>query len=367
MRVALGLAARALGRVAPNPAVGAVLVAGGRVLGRGVTGDGGRPHAEAVALEEAARRWGPAATRGATAYVTLEPCSHHGRTPPCTEALIAAGIARLVAPIEDPDPRVSGRGFAALRAAGIAVNVGLLAEEARDLNAGFLSVAERGRPWVVLKLAQSLDGRIATATGESRWITGPLARRRVHLMRARADAVLVGAGTARADDPRLDVRLPGFEAHPVRVVIDTRLELDAGARLLGTAGDHPLWIVHGPAADAARRRALAAAGAQLLEVRAGPKGRPDLKAALEALADRGLTRVLVEGGGEIAAALVRAGLVDELTVFSAGSVVGADGRPSTGPLGLKRLADAPRFALCHVERIGGDLLTRWRPAPPHAP
>ena len=206
MHMALTLAARSLGRVAPNPAVGAVLVQGGRVLGRGATADGGRPHAEAVALDQARARYGRQALTGATAYVTLEPCAHHGQTPPCAEALAAAGIARLVCPLEDPDRRVSGRGFAALAAAGIAVETGLMAAEARRLNAGFLSVVERRRPHLTLKLAATLDGRIATAAGESRWITGAPARTRAHLLRAQTDAVLIAAGTARADDPPRDGR-----------------------------------------------------------------------------------------------------------------------------------------------------------------
>lgn len=363
MRVALGLAARALGRVAPNPAVGALVVRDGRVLGRGITGDGGRPHAEAVALTEASRRWGAGAARGATVYVTLEPCNHQGRTPPCTRALIEAGVARLVAPIEDPDPRVSGRGFAALRAAGIKVEVGPLAAEARRLNAGFLSVAERGRPWVMLKLAQSLDGRIATAAGESRWITGPLARRRVHLMRARADGILVGAATARIDDPLLDVRLPGLAAGPVRIVLDTRLELDPTSRLVCSAARQPVWVLHGAAAPGARREALAEAGVDLLEVPEGPGGRLELAAALAALAGRGLTRLLVEGGGAVAAALIGRGLVDEIALFSAGQVIGGDGRPAIAPLGLSRLADAPGFVLAGVEEVAGDVLTHWRRPP----
>ncbi|MDT8342945.1 MAG: bifunctional diaminohydroxyphosphoribosylaminopyrimidine deaminase/5-amino-6-(5-phosphoribosylamino)uracil reductase RibD, partial [Thermohalobaculum sp.] len=203
MAMALGLARRGLGRVAPNPAVAALIVAEGQLLGRGVTAPGGRPHAEALALAQAMDLGGPDAARGATAYVTLEPCAHHGLTPPCAEALAAAGIARLVCPLSDPDPRVSGRGFVHLRAAGIAVETGLMAAEAAALNAGFLSRITRARPHLTLKLATTLDGRIATASGESRWITGPGARLRVHALRARADAILIGAGTARADDPML--------------------------------------------------------------------------------------------------------------------------------------------------------------------
>ncbi|MEL6576860.1 MAG: bifunctional diaminohydroxyphosphoribosylaminopyrimidine deaminase/5-amino-6-(5-phosphoribosylamino)uracil reductase RibD, partial [Pseudomonadota bacterium] len=243
MTAALALARRAVGRVAPNPAVAALLVRDGRLLARGITARGGRPHAEAVALADAAARHVPVA--GATAYVTLEPCAHHGLTPPCADALAAAGIARVVCPIEDPDPRVSGRGFEALRRMGVEVVTGLCAGSAESVNAGFLSRVRRGRPFVTLKLASTLDGRIATATGESRWITGPAARRRVHLMRMQADAVLVGAGTARADDPMLDVR--GYGAgvsHPLRAVADPRLSLDPTSRLVQTARTQPLLIAY---------------------------------------------------------------------------------------------------------------------------
>lgn len=360
MRVALGLARRRIGQVAPNPAVGAVIVREGRVLGRGVTGRGGRPHAETVALEQARARYGAGAVRGATAYVSLEPCNHHGQTPPCAEALVEAGVARVVCPIEDIDPRVSGRGFARLRAAGVEVETGLLAAEARALNAGFFTRLAEGRPHLTLKLATTLDGRIATAAGESRWITGPEARRRVHLMRAETDAVMVGAGTARADDPMLDVRGLGPDmAQPVRVVADGSLGLPPRSRLARSAGKPPLWIVHRPDAPAETRAALERAGARLLEVPA-QGGMLDLPAAMGALARAGLSRVLCEGGGRLAAGLVSAGLVDEIALFGAGRLIGADGRPVMGPLGLAHLAEAPHYALARVERVGGDVLSLWR-------
>lgn len=360
MRAGLALARRGLGQVAPNPSVGALIVRGGVLLGRGVTTPGGRPHAETVALAQAEARFGPGAARGATAYVTLEPCAHHGLTPPCADALVRAGIARLVCPIEDPDPRVSGAGFARLRAAGVAVEVGLMAAEARAINAGFLSRHERGRPRLVLKLATSLDGRIAMASGESRWITGAAARRRVHLMRAEADAVLVGIGTALADDPMLDVR--GFGAappQPVRVVADARLALPAGSRLAATAGALPLWLLHGPDAAAAAAERLTGAGAVLLPVPVDGAERLDLATGLARLAERGITRVLAEGGGRLAAALVAAGLVDEIALFQAGLAIGAEGHGCLGPLGFERLAEAPRFRLVAHERIGADTLSRW--------
>lgn len=355
MRSALALAARALGRSAPNPAVGCLIVRDGRVLGRGWTGDGGRPHAETIALGQAG-----AAARGATAYVSLEPCAHHGRTPPCSDALIAAGIARVVIPLIDPDPRVAGRGAAALEAAGIRVDRGCCAAEAACLNLGFFTRIAEGRPMVTLKLAQSLDGRIATASGESRWITGPAARREVHAARARADAVLIGAGTVRADDPMLDVRdlgLPG--ARPLRVVAGGRLHLPARGRLAESARLLPLLICHGPRADAGHRAAWAAAGAELAEIPGDPDGQMDIRAMLALLGARGLSRVFCEGGGQLAASLVTAGLVDEIVTYAAGVVLGADGRPATGRLGLQTLAEAPRYRLADVRRTGDDLRARW--------
>jgi diaminohydroxyphosphoribosylaminopyrimidine deaminase/5-amino-6-(5-phosphoribosylamino)uracil reductase len=362
MRAALSLARRSLGRSWPNPAVGCVVGRDGRVLGRGWTQPGGRPHAEQVALAQAQALWGGEALRGATAWVSLEPCAHHGRTPPCAGALAAAGVARVVAPISDPDPRVDGRGFAALRAAGVRVDVGLLAPEARAINAGFLSRIERGRPWLALKMAATLDGRIAIATGESRWITGPAARGRVHLMRAEADAVLIGAGAARVDDPALDVRLPGFGPDgPVRVVVDPALSLPLESRLARTAGHRPLWLLHAPDAPAEAASALSSAGATLIEVAA--EGRAlDMAAALRALAARGVTRVLCEGGGLLAASLLRADVVDEIAWFTAGAAIGAEGAAAIGPLALSRLAAAPRFALEDCETLGPDVLSRWRRA-----
>lgn len=361
MQAALALARRRVGRVGARPAVGAIIAAGGRVLGRGATGPGGRPHGEAVALEQARARFGPGAIRGATAYVTLEPCAHHGRTPPCVEALIAAGIGRLVAPMEDPDPRVSGRGFEMLRAAGIAVETGLCEAAAREVNRGFLSRTRRGRPWLTLKLATTLDGRIATAAGESRWITGPAARARVHLMRLRADAVLIGAGTAAADDPMLDVRGYGEAAdQPVRVVADSGANLDPDGRLAASARAQPVLLLHLAHAPEARRVALAARGVRLIEVPPGADGRPDLEAALGLLAGEGLNGVLCEGGGTLAAALLARGLVDEIALFSAGRVLGGDAVPAVGALGLAALADAPAFALVGHERIGADMLSLWR-------
>ncbi len=356
MRLALTLGARGLGNVWPNPAVGCVLVKDGIIVGRGWTQPGGRPHAEVRALAQAG-----AAARGATAFVTLEPCAHQGVTPPCAGALIAAGVARVVTALTDPDPRVAGRGHAMLRAAGIVVTEGVEGAAARLANAGFLLRVTQGRPLVTLKLALTLDARIATASGESRWITGPEARRRVHLMRARHDAVLIGAGTARADDPDLRVRDLGIVRQTVRVVVDSRLGLSSDCRLGRTAREAPVWMVHGPQADDAARRDWEACGASLVACAVDGSGRIDIADALRALAARGLTRVLCEGGGGVAASLVRAGLVDELAVFSAGRLFGADGVAGLAAMGVTAIGSRD-WDLVRAEPVGDDLLHLWRRA-----
>lgn len=351
MRHALQLAARGLGRVWPNPAVGCVLVRDGRIVGRGWTQPGGRPHAERHALDQAGDL-----ARGAVAYVTLEPCAHHGQTPPCATGLIEAGVSRVFSALTDPDARVAGKGHALLRAAGVAVDVGLCAEAARALNHGFLKRVVQGLPMVTLKLATSLDGRIATGSGESRWITGGDARRAVHMLRMTHDAVMVGSGTALADDPDLTVRDMGAVHQPVRVVVDSRLRHSAGSRLGRTAHVHPVWLLHGPKVDGA---AWQATGARLLECPMLDAGL-DLRAAMATLAAQGVTRVFCEGGAGLAAALIRAGLVDDLVMFSAGAMIGEDGRAALGPLGLGALADAPRLTLLGQSAVGGDVMTHWR-------
>jgi len=353
MRVALGLAARGLGNTWPNPAVGCLIVGeGGRILGRGWTKPGGRPHAETEALAQAGD-----AARGATAYVTLEPCSHHGKTPPCAEALIAAGIARCVVAIEDPDPRVSGRGMELLREAGIDVALGCMAAEAADLNAGFLIRETQGRPLVTLKLAATLDGRIATHTGNSQWITNETSRQRAHLLRAQHDAVMVGSGTALVDNPELTCRLPGLPLRPnVRVVMDGRLRLPLTHKLVATANETPTWIVTREDADAGRLAAFADCGVTMLPVAPGEDGQPDIRRALEALAGQGLTRVLVEGGSKLAAALVRADLVDRMIWFRAPNVIGGDGLPAIAAFGVDSVASAPRWRRVRADFLGDDLL-----------
>ena len=358
MRAALALARRNLGQVWPNPAVGCVIVKESRVVGRGWTRKGGRPHAETEALAQAG-----AAARGATAFVSLEPCSHHGKTPPCADALIAAGVGRVVAALEDPDPRVSGAGIARLREIGIAVETGLCAAAAEELNGGFFSRVRHGRPLVTLKLATSLDGRIATATGESRWITGPAARERAHLLRATHDAVLVGTGTALADDPQLTCRLPGLETRsPVRIVIDRLLRLPATLRLFTEADRVPTWVVTLASSDPERRSVLADQGVKIIAAEPDPAGGVDLGVLLRRLGDEGLTRLLVEGGGRLAAALLRAGLVDRLVWMRAPLLLGGDGLPAVAALGLGTLAGAPRFTLLSSEVADGDMIETYRRA-----
>jgi diaminohydroxyphosphoribosylaminopyrimidine deaminase/5-amino-6-(5-phosphoribosylamino)uracil reductase len=355
MRAALALARRGLGNAWPNPAVGCVLVKDGRVIGRGWTQPGGRPHAETEAL----RRAGDAA-RGATAYVTLEPCSHHGRTPPCCEALAGAGITRVVMAMRDPDPRVNGRGLAMLRGAGIVVEEGLLEAEARALNAGFFRRIEAGMPLVTLKLASTLDGRIATATGESRWITGEAARREVHALRARHDAILVGSGTVLADDPDLTCRIPGMERVPMlRVVADARLRTPPTARLVQGAQLAPVLIITAPGHPPAAQAPFIAAGADIVTVPAHAAGGLDLPSLLRALGRRGVTRVLAEGGAGLAAALLRQGLVDRLVWFHAPAVMGGDGHPALEGLRLAALSAMPRFRRTAQRALGDDMLSEF--------
>lgn len=354
MDLALSLARRGLGHVWPNPAVGCVIVQGERVVGRGWTQPGGRPHAEVVALAQAGE-----AARGAVAFVTLEPCSHHGETPPCAEALITAGVARVVVALGDPDPRVNGRGIAMLRAAGIEVETGMGEAQARADQVGFLSRVERGRPMVTLKLASSLDGRIATATGESQWITGPEARRQVHAQRMTHDAVMVGAGTARADDPSLTVRGLGARHQPVRVVLSRHLDIPLDSTLARTAQEVPVWLIHGDRAPDGVVSAWEGLGARCLSVPV-VQGRIDVEAALAALGEAGITRVFCEGGGGLAASLLSEGLVDEFVGFTAGLALGAEGWPSLAAMGVGALSDAPRLELVEVQQIGGDVMHRWR-------
>ncbi len=362
MRMALMMGRRGLGQVAPNPSVGCVLVKDGHVIGRGTTAPGGRPHAEVVAIEAAKSRFGADAVKGATAYVTLEPCAHHGKSPPCIDALIAAGVGRVVSAMQDPNPAVSGQGHAKLQEAGIDITSGLLAEEARRTHAGFLSVLEHKRPMVMLKVGSSLDGRIATHTGQSQWITGDEARARAHLMRARFDAILVGLGTALADDPSLTCRLPGLEDRsPTRVVLDSHLRLPLTAKLVQTANEVRTIIVTREGADKARRKAFEKAGVEVISItppKNGAEGVP-LDKALEELALRGVTRLLVEGGSQVAGGLLALGLVDMIGWFRAGGLIGGDGLPAIEAFGVDKLVNMPRYQLSRQENLGEDLLDIW--------
>lgn len=351
MALALRLAQRTLGSVWPNPAVGCVLVRAGVIVGRGWTQAGGRPHAETVALSRAG-----AAAAGATAYVSLEPCAHFGVTPPCTDALIAAGVARVVVAIEDPDPRVCGQGIRRLREAGIAVTTGVLAAAAARLNRGFLLKVEANRPLFTLKAATSLDGRIATRTGDSRWITGEGARRAGHGLRACHDGILVGINTVIADDPALDCRLPGMAGRsPVPIIADSTLRLPAAARVVERARERPCWVMLTDRAALDKRRLLEEKGVRLIEVESDRDGKPAPNAMAAALAGLGLTRVLIEGGGTIAAAFLAAGLIDQVAWFHAPLLIGGDGRASLSPFGIERLADAPRLLPRETRAVGATV------------
>jgi diaminohydroxyphosphoribosylaminopyrimidine deaminase / 5-amino-6-(5-phosphoribosylamino)uracil reductase len=345
MRHALRLGRRTLGATGKNPAVGCVIVKDGRVLATGWTGEGGIPHAEARALEQAG-----AAARGATAYVSLEPCCHHGRTGPCADALIAAGIVRVVTAVEDPDPRVEGRGHARLRNAGVMVETGLLAEESRRDLAGFLSRIARQRPHVLLKLALSADGMIASAPGLRTAITGEQARARTHLMRAHADAIMVGVNTVKTDDPVLTCRLPGLEHRsPLPVIVDGSLSTPLASRLVAAAGSRPLIIL--TADEAQGGDELARAGAELVRCPEAGCGRIDLGCGLTELGRRGINRLLVEGGANLASQLIGDGLVDALALFVAPMPLGAQG--------VKADLDLNAFRKTAEETLGQDVLTLY--------
>jgi diaminohydroxyphosphoribosylaminopyrimidine deaminase/5-amino-6-(5-phosphoribosylamino)uracil reductase len=349
MRLALDLGRRGLGNAWPNPAVGAVIVKDGVVIGRGWTQAGGRPHAETEALRRAG-----AAARGATLYATLEPCSHHGKTPPCAEAIIAAGIARVVSAIEDPNPEVAGQGDAMLRAAGIEVTTEVCAEEARRAHAGHIRRILDGRPHVTLKLAVSSDGKAGLAGRRPARITGEESRARVHLMRAMHDAILTGIGTVLSDDPALTCRLPGMAAQsPVRVVLDQSLRLPPSAKLVQTARQVPVWVICGEDAPANRERALAELGVIVQRTEAGESGL-DLHAVLQALATRGITRLMVEAGPRLCAAFLRSDLIDEAYLLRGPDAIGADGIDALDGLPLSALTGSPKLRETGTEKVGSD-------------
>jgi diaminohydroxyphosphoribosylaminopyrimidine deaminase/5-amino-6-(5-phosphoribosylamino)uracil reductase len=352
MRLALALGRRGLGSTWPNPSVGAVVVepGTGHILGTGATAPGGRPHGEPLALAAAGE-----AARGATLYVTLEPCSHHGRTPPCTDAILAAGIARVVSAVEDPDPRVAGRGHDLLRQGGVAVETGLLCAEAARDHIGHVTRVLHGRPALHLKLARTRDGFCAAAGPERLRITGPVADGAVHLWRVHADAILIGIGTARADDPSLTVRLPGLAGRsPLRIVLDTHLRLSPASVLARTARDAPVLVLTTRSAPAHARRALEALGVEVATVPADATGRIDLPAALAQLGERGLTRLCSEGGPRLAEALARADLIDACTLVTGPAELGeAGGLPALGP-GLTEALAGDRFREAERLRLGPD-------------
>lgn len=360
MRTALAWARRGAGRTWPNPSVGAVVFRGDRELGCGRTRPPGGPHAEVVALRAAARRHGERSVRGASLAVTLEPCCFEGRTGPCTEAIVAAGIRRIVVGCRDPHPRVDGRGLRALARAGLDVELGVLEAACIEHHRGFFSLCQRGRPHVTLKLATTLDGRIATARGESRWITSPAARRFVHRMRARVDAVMVGAGTGLADDPALTARRGDHVlARPARILVDARLRVPTTSRLYADDGAPVIVLCR---RGVSGRRAVGRTGARVVEV-GGRGAHLDLAEALTRLGDIGLTTVFVEGGGGLAAALLRAERVDEIHWIVAPKVLGGDAVSALGPLGVEALAAAPALSWESVGRLGPDLHLRATPSP----
>ncbi|HKS19338.1 MAG TPA: bifunctional diaminohydroxyphosphoribosylaminopyrimidine deaminase/5-amino-6-(5-phosphoribosylamino)uracil reductase RibD [Bradyrhizobium sp.] len=358
MQLALTLGRRGQGRTAPNPAVGAVVVKDGIIVGRGWTQPGGRPHAEPEALKRAGQ-----AACGATLYVTLEPCSHVGKSPPCVDAVIASGIARVVSAIQDPNPEVAGQGHAKLRAAGIAVDIGLCAAEAARDHAGHFSRVRDKRPHVILKLAVSADDKIGAAGHKPVAITGEAAKSRAHLLRARCDAILVGIGTVLADDPLLTCRLPGMEARsPVRVVLDRSLRIPGTSRLVHSARQTPLWVVASETAEAAAATKLGAAGAQVIRVAATSTSGLDLSAVLRTLGEKGITRLMVEGGARVASSFVAAGLADEIWLLRGPETVGADGVAALDALQLTAITQSPAFKVRGSETLDRDTLTIYERA-----
>lgn len=350
MQLALALGRRGLGRTAPNPAVGAVIVKDGVIVGRGWTQPGGRPHAETEALKRAGKE-----ARGATLYVTLEPCSHQGKTPPCADAIVRAGIARVVSALGDPNPEVAGQGYTKLRERGIAVETGLGGEEAARAHAGHVRRMRDGRPQVLLKLAVSADGMAGLPGRKPAAITGEAARGRVHQMRAEADAILVGIGTVMSDDPHLTCRLPGMlEQSPVRVILDAKLRIPLATSLIGTARETPTWVFTAPETSAMAEDILKAKGVEVFRVE-GKNGRLDLAAVLKMLAGRGVTRLMVEGGPTVAAAFLKADLVDEAALFRSPNELGAGIGVLEG-LPLTALTNSPNLKSIASETIGGDML-----------
>lgn len=354
MQVALSLAKRGLGNVWPNPAVGCVLVSDHKIVATGWTQPGGRPHAERFALDRAG-----ANARGTTAYVTLEPCSHFGKTPPCAAGLIEAGVSRVISALEDPDPRVSGRGHTMLRDAGIRVDVGLGRDEARQINAGFLSRVERGRPYLTLKLASTMDGRSALANGRSKWITGDAARREGHILRANHDAIMVGADTVIADDPDLGCRIAGLETFsPVRIVLDRQGKLSKRLKLVQTADKTPTWVITSDRNKTRLAGQLSESAVKILVARCDDD-HFDLHDVMRTLGQAGITRVMVESGGHLAAGLIRQKLVDRIIHFTAPFLIGAEGKAMIGNLALEEIAKMPGYHRTNLHAVGQDIAVTY--------
>src|SRR5271166_2129656 len=355
MTAALNLGSRSLGLAAPNPAVGAILVRDGAAVGRGITAPGGRPHAERIAIERAGE-----AARGATLYVTLEPCSHTGASPPCADAIVEAGIARVVSAMEDPNPDVAGKGHAQLRAAGIAVTVGPGEAQARRDHRGHILRVTAGRPCVTLKLAETADGYASGGRHDARLrITGQIVNARVQIMRATHEAIMIGVETAIADDPALTVRLPGLDREPLRVVLDTRLKLPLGSRVATTARDLPTLVICGSDAPIRAAVRLKDLGLEVEMVGLDPRGGVNLPQALRALTERQVTRVLSEGGPRVAARVIELGLADEVVIFTAEKPLGRRGVPTLDKRARAALADPARYALIEEAEYGPDRMRRW--------
>ena len=361
MKIALRLGQRGLGRTWPNPSVGCVIVRSDTdkkiIIGRGTTQSGGFPHAENQAINQAISVYGKDSLIGSTAYVSLEPCCHYGKTPPCVNLLIESGLRRVVIGCVDPDPRVSGMGIELLKKSGVEVVSGILEQESESLNAGFFNKVRSGRPLVTLKMATTVDGKIATKTGESKWITGALAREKVHIMRSQYDAIAIGINTVLQDNPKLTCRLPGLENRsPVRVVFDSSLKIDINSDILKTASSYKTWIITSKNHDLSVLNKFEEYGVEIISVALDGEGHIDLYLALAALAKRGITRLMVEGGATLSTSFLRSNLVDLLAWFRAPSLIGADGKSVFSNLGVDGIDSMHKFELLNHENIGSETL-----------
>ena len=356
MEIALRLADRNIGNVCPNPSVGCLIINDDRIVGRGWTQEGGRPHAEVMALEQAGEK-----SIGSTVYTTLEPCSHFGKTPPCSDALISARIKRLVGAMKDPDPRVDGMGFVKLRNAGIEVVEGILEREAEELNRGFISRLKKKLPFVTLKMAMSIDSRIATKTHDSQWITGKEARHSAHFLRSKHDAILTGVGTVVADDPFLNTRINGLENRsPTRIILDTNLRIPIDAKIVFTASKHRTIIYTTIAADEKKKKQLESFGVQIVTIAGDEFGRVSLVEALTSIAKSGINSILVECGGTLCTEFIKSNLIDEFLVYRAPIVLGGDGIAAVEGFGVSDLSAAINFKQTGITRLGADTLESYK-------